>query len=125
MTCFMVLSLVIILGMGNAGCSKVFWLGPEFTNADRDRLKVEKFRLDLRYAKEAMTKAEYKRRMDPITADLNQYYEEEKEREAYMKYARFLNGFSQGVSEFFSLQSKQCVPDPTRTYNSVQPLTCY
>ncbi len=125
MTYCMVLSLVIILGMSSGGCSKVFWVGPEFTNTDRDRLTMEKFRLELRYANEAMTKFEYQRRMAPVMTDLNQFYKEKHEREEYNWYVQFINGFYQGVSKYFSLQSIQCEPDPTRTYNRVQPLTCY
>ena len=125
MTRYILLGLIVILGIGSAGCSKVFWLGPEFSSADRDSLKMEKFRLDLRYARAEMTKAEYYRRRAPVTADLKQYYREQKENEGYMTYAYIMNGFSQGVSEYLSQQPTNCVVDVAQTYNAAAPLNCY
>jgi len=125
MTRYIQLSLILILGIGSVGCSKVFWLGPEFSSADRDRLKMEKFRLDLRYVKEKITKVEYNRLIAPVTADLNQFYREQKEIKGYGNYAHIMNGFSQGVSEYLSPQSQNCVADLALTYNGTAPPNCY
>lgn len=120
-----ILVLVMILGMGTMGCSKVFWLGPEFSSVDRDRLKMEKFRLDLRFARNKISQAQYMRQMRPVTADLEQYYRERKENEGYLSYARFMNGFSQGLSEYLTQQPQNCGADLTETYSRIAPKNCY
>ena len=122
---YTLLSLIILLGMGSVGCSKVFWLGPEFSSADRDRLKMEKFRIDLRYAREEISKAQYMKQLAPVTKDLDQYYRERKENESYLNYVRFMNGFSQGLSEYLTQQPQNCGADLTETYARITPKNCY